>query len=213
MCSIMAAAVGMMAFGAMNSAQGSKQQAQVAQNTARQEQAVQNYQAKVSDNNAQIAEWQAQDAIRQGHLEEQNLRLDSRMLRSAQRTKMAANGIMLDSDTAIDVLTSTDYLTERDASVIKDNARRNAWGYQLQKTNYQDQAEAQRYGADMSGHNAASISPSRAMTTSLLGSAARAAPALYGMYQGSAGAGAGGSGAGGSLNNAASGVRLYGIRR
>lgn len=204
MCSIMAAAVGMMAMGAMTSAQGAKQSASVAKNTAHQEQAAQQYQAQVSDNNAQIAEWQAQDAIRQGHLEEQNLRLDSRMLRSQQRVGFAANGVAMDSDTVIDTLTSTDYMTERDAAVIKDNANRNAWGYRTQKTNYQDQAQAQRYGANLSGHNAASISPSRAMTTSLLGSAGQVAPALYGMYKPSAGA---------SLNSAASGVTLYGIRR
>lgn len=57
---------------------------------------------------------------------------------------MAANGIALDSDTAINVLTTTDVIGEVDANTLNANAARAAWGYRLQGTNYQNEALMKR---------------------------------------------------------------------
>lgn len=198
----------MMAVGAGTQAMGARNQAVVARDQAQQEEAVLNYRGQVAENNAQIAEWQRQDAIRQGQRQEQDLRLDSSQLRSRQRVGLAAGGVSMDSDTVIDVLTSTDYLTERDALTIQNNALRSAWGYELQSTSFKDDAAAQRYGASRAGANAASISPSSAMTSSLLGSAGAVAPTLHRMYRD----GSFSNDAGGSLNKAGSGVTLNGLR-
>lgn len=209
MCSPQAAMAGVMGFGAITQAQGAKAQASSAKDAAYQQQASLLYQEKVDKNNAQIAEWQRQDSIRQGNRQEQDMRMQAAQFRSRQKTGIAANGIALDSDTALDILTSTDYLTERDAMTIQDNALRQAWGYEVQKTNFSDNAQVRQYEAARVGANAASISPGRAFTTSLLGSATAAAPSLYGMYKGGAFSG---GGAGESIGSAGSGVTLNGLK-
>ena len=202
MCSP-AAAVGMMAFGAVTQANGARDQAAIAKDAAQQQQRSALYDAQVQENNAQISEWQRQDAIRQGQKSEQALRMESAGLRSKQRVGMAANGIALESDTALDVLNSTDYLTERDAIQIRDNALRAAWGYEIQKTSAKDNSAVQRYNAERYAANAASINPSRTFITSLIGSAAQAAPSVYGIYK---------SGAGSTLGQAASGAQVFPVR-
>lgn len=143
-----------------------------ASNSAKAEQAGLNYQADVAANNAQIAEWQAQDAIRQGQEQEQNSRLQYAATKGTQRAALAANGVALDEGSAVDILASTDYLNEMDASTIQANAARSAWGYRTQGTNYSDNAAALRAGAG-------AISPGSAAGMSLLGSAGQLSSTWY----------------------------------
>lgn len=154
----MMAGVGASAVGAANSAKAQRNSL--------------DYQAEVSANNAQIAEWQAQDAVRSGQQEEQNSRLKYASLKGTQRAAMAANGVALDEGSAVDILTSTDYLNEADANTIQMNAARAAWGYRTQATSYNDNADALRAGAS-------AASPSSAAGLSLLGGAGQLAGAWY----------------------------------
>lgn len=190
------AAVGMQAFGAITGAMGAGQSASAAKLQATQQSQTLLYQEQVSKNNAQIAEWQAQDALRQGQQQEVQLRLQAAGLRSEQRVGYAASGVALDSDTVINTMVSTDYMTEVDAATIRNNAANAAWGYQVQRNSYLDHAIAARYGADAYQSQADSISPGKAVFSSLLGSAAAMAPGVYGMYQ----SGAFSSGGGKFLN-------------
>ncbi|CAB3624707.1 virion core protein, T7 gp14 family [Achromobacter pestifer] len=141
-------------------------------NSASAQQAGINYQADVAANNAQIAEWQAQDAIRQGQEQEQQSRLQYATTKSTQRAALAANGVALDEGSAVDILTSTDYTNELDASTIQANAARSAWGYRTQGTNYSDNAAALRAGAG-------AISPGSAAGLSLLGNAGQVSQSWY----------------------------------
>lgn len=143
-----------------------------AANSASAQQAGLNYQADVAANNAQIAEWQAQDAIRQGQEQEQSSRLQYAATKGTQRAALAANGVALDEGSAVDILTSTDYLNEMDASTIQANAARSAWGYRTQGTNYRDNATSLRAGAG-------AISPGSAAGMSLLGSASQMSQTWY----------------------------------
>lgn len=143
-----------------------------ASNSAKAQQSNLDYQAEVSANNAQIAEWQAQDAIRQGQQQEQQSRLQYAAMKGTQRAALAANGVALDEGSAVDILTSTDYMNEMDASTIRANAARTAWGYRTQGTNYSDNAAALRAGASAS-------SPASAAGLSLLGSAGQVAGSWY----------------------------------
>nr|WP_238919400.1 hypothetical protein [Achromobacter xylosoxidans] len=143
-----------------------------AANSAKAQQNNLDYQAQVSANNAQIAEWQAQDAIRSGQLEEQNSRLKYAALKGTQRAALAANGVAVDEGSAVDILTTTDYLNETDANTIRTNAARTAWGYRTQATNYSDNAQALRAGAN-------ATSPSSAAGLSLLGGAGQLAGSWY----------------------------------
>lgn len=156
----------------MFQAAGAGAQAVGAANSAKAQKRSLLYDAQVADNNAQIAEWQAQDAVRSGQLEEQGLRMQVAAVKASQRVSMAANGIDLTEGSAVDVLTSTDYLGERDALTIRDNALKTAWGYRTQGTNYQDNARNTRAGARQ-------ISPGMAAASSLLGNAGSVASGWY----------------------------------
>lgn len=143
-----------------------------ASNSAKAQQAGLNYQADVAANNAQIAEWQAQDAIRQGQVQEQQSRLQYAATKGTQRAALAANGVALDEGSAVDILASTDYMNEMDAATIQANAARSAWGYRTQGANYSDNATALRAGAG-------AVSPGSAAGLSLLGSAGQVAGSWY----------------------------------
>jgi hypothetical protein len=131
------------------------------------------YDATVADNNAQISEWQAQDSVVRGQYDEQTSRVQTAMVKGAQRAAMAANGIDIGAGgSASDVLTSTDYIGERDALAIRNDALRSAWGYRTQRDNYLDNARNLRRGAKQ-------INPMFSALTSLLGSASSVATSNY----------------------------------
>ena len=89
------------------------------------------YQAAVAANNAAAAEIAAQDALRRGQKEEQNVRLKTAALRGSQRASLAARGIDLGEGSALDILTTTDFMGERDALTTRDNAEKEAWGHRV----------------------------------------------------------------------------------
>lgn len=94
---------------------------------SKQDKAAYEYQAQVQKNNAQYAEWQAQDAITRGQTAEQNARMRTAQLKGTQRASLAARGLALDEGSPLDILTTTDYMGEKDALVIRDSANRDAW--------------------------------------------------------------------------------------
>lgn len=130
------------------------------------------YDADVADQNAQISEWQGQDALYRGQLDEQSSRLRTAAVKGSQRAAMAANGIVVGEGSSNDVLTSTDYVGETDALAIRNNALRSAWGYQVQATNQRDSARNLRKGAKQ-------ISPMFSAFSSLIGSASSVASSNY----------------------------------
>lgn len=85
------------------------------------------YQAQVARNNAQLAEWEAQDAIMRGQTAEGNQRMKTAQYKSSQRATMAARGLALDEGSPLDILTTTEFIGERDALTIRDNAAKEAW--------------------------------------------------------------------------------------
>jgi len=82
--------------------------------------------------NARIADLQAEDAILRGRDDERLFRRQTDVLIGAQRTSLAAQGIEIDSGTALRIQEDTAALGELDALTIRNNARREAWGYQVQ---------------------------------------------------------------------------------
>lgn len=142
-------------------------------------------QSSLADTNAKIAELGAQSALMQGEREEQKSRLQTAQLKSTQRTAMAANGIDLGEGSAAQVLTSTDMMGEIDASTIKANAARSAWGYRTQAVNEKNQATMSRAAAS-------AISPGGSAFSSLLGGAGGVASSWY-QFKKEGAAGFGGS--------------------
>jgi hypothetical protein len=98
------------------------------------------YQAAVQRNNQKVAEWNAQDAIERGDILEKQHRMKMSKLQGKQRSVLAAQGIELESGSALDVLQDTAYFGEMDALTIRNNAQRDSWKYKVNAQNRAAQA-------------------------------------------------------------------------
>ena len=154
------AGVAMSTVGAYNAAQG--------------QQISLNGQASLSDINAQMAEFSAESSIYAGQRKQQSVLLQGAQLKSTQRASMAANGIDLGSQTATNILTSTDVMKEIDSNTIAANALREAWGYRTQAVNQTNDALIKRATAN-------GISPSMAAMTTMISGAGKVASSWYSM--------------------------------
>ncbi len=88
--------------------------------------------AEIAGINARIADMQADDALRRGEKDEKRHRLDVKKFIGSQRVALAAQGIEVDSGTALELQEETAGLGELDALTIRNNAAREAWGYRVQ---------------------------------------------------------------------------------
>ena len=166
-----AGAVGQ-AYGAWSSAQGTK--------AAMQSQAtIAETQAQIAELNAEGAEFNAQQSLLAGQRREQNVRLKGAQLKSTQRAGMAANGIDLGSGSAVNVLTTTDLMSEEDANAVKLDAVRSAWGYRTQATNYVNEAIGKRTQAYGLNKTAGAINPWMSGGAALLTGAGQVASSWY----------------------------------
>ncbi|SRR6266478_2308846 len=120
---------------------------------------------RTANANAALAEHQAADAIARGQTNEFNRRLKTSQLKSTQTAEFAGHGVALDSGSPLDVLTSTDVMGEQDALTIRNNAVKEAWGYNVEAANYRAQA--------------ANANPWAAGVSTLLGSAGQVADKWY----------------------------------
>jgi len=127
---IQAAGMGMSAMGAYNQAMTQK--------------ATLGYESAVASNNAQIANYQAQTEQAIGAQQENAQQQKTANMMGAQRATMAANGIDLGQGSASDILTSTQFMGERDALTIRDNTARQAWAYNMNAQNYRGEAATDR---------------------------------------------------------------------
>lgn len=143
-------------------------------NKSKAEQRGYEYQSQISKNNAQIASWQMDDARQRGEREEQNLRMKTAMLKGTQQASMAARGLDLGVGSALNILTDTDFMGERDALLIRDNTAKDVWGLGVQRTNYLRDAE-------FKSSQARSINPWANAGTTLLTGAGTVAKGWYAM--------------------------------
>lgn len=100
---------------------------------------------KLMNVNAQIADWQADDALDRGREAASRHRAEVRRLTGSQRARLAAQGIDIDSGSALDIQLDTAGLGERDALEIENAARREAWGYKVQAQDYRTRGQIARY--------------------------------------------------------------------
>jgi len=124
--------------------------------------------ATLADLNGQLKEQQARDRLMAGERQSQAIMLQTAQTKSSQRAALAANGVALDSDSAVNQLSSTDYLGEVDRNTSVANSLRDAMGMRMDAVNYRNQALMDR--ATRKG-----ISPTMSAATSLIGSASSVA--------------------------------------
>ena len=125
MCDVVTAlSAASMAFGAYSSYQQSQAQKDAYE-----------YQSAVARNNAITAEYQAQDAIKRGQVAEAEQRRKTAMLKGSQTARLAGNGLDISEGSALNILSDTDWMGEQDALTVRNNAAREAWGYNVQGQN------------------------------------------------------------------------------
>lgn len=90
--------------------------------------------------NAAISRMQAQDSLQRGEFESDQQRLKTTGAIGSQRAGFAGNGVDVNSGSASIVQEDTAALGELDALTIRNNAARQAWGYDVQADQYEQAA-------------------------------------------------------------------------
>lgn len=103
--------------------------------------------AALGEQNAELAEASARDAIALGVEAASRQRQTVRGVVGSQRAALAAQGVDLGDGDAGALQQESVQLGELDVLTIKNNAARQAWGYQVEATNYRNQAKLARMGA------------------------------------------------------------------
>ena len=98
------------------------------------------YQAAFARNNQIMANNAALDAEAAGRTKEANARRATEGLKGRQRAVLAANGVDVNTGSALDIQTDTAALGELDALTIRSNAERDAVGYRNQGQNFGGEA-------------------------------------------------------------------------
>jgi hypothetical protein len=99
------------------------------------------YQAKVAENNSVIAQRKADDAIKRGEIDEQQQRVKTAQLIGAQRASSAARGVVVDEGSALDITQDTAAIGELDALTIRNNATREALGFEYESQSFTNEAQ------------------------------------------------------------------------
>lgn len=107
------------------------------------------YEQEVANQNAKIADMQAENAKQIGNIEEERQRARVRQQIASQRVAFAANNVDAATGTAAEVLGDTAGFGYADATQIRSNALREAWGYKVDATNSRSRGRAARYNGSM----------------------------------------------------------------
>ena len=133
-------AIAISAIGTGVAAYGAYQQGQAAEDQAK-------YQEQVAKNNAIIAERQATDARERGHLSEAQQRLRTRMAIGSARASAASRGVLVDEGSALAQQGDIAAVGELDALTIRNNAEREALGFESQASTFTGEASLHQNSA------------------------------------------------------------------
>lgn len=92
--------------------------------------------------NARYAEQQAADARTRGQKELYRSRRQYRQTGGSARAHLAASGVDLTQGNPLEILTGIEYAQSQDEATIRENARREAFGYTVRAANYRSEAHA-----------------------------------------------------------------------
>jgi multidrug efflux pump subunit AcrA (membrane-fusion protein) len=123
------------------------------------------YQAAVGRNNAILAQRAADDARLRGEEAARRRAVETRQLSGRQRAVLAANGVLVDQGSALDLTSDTAEIGKLDELTIRSNAEREALGYEAQGMNFNASAQLN----DMRADNARSSAMGSAFGTVLTG--------------------------------------------
>lgn len=89
----------------------------------------------VAERNAKLAEMQRADVLNRGAFEENRFRGEVDQQVSSGRAAAAASGVDVSTGSAADVSATRSAVGELDALTLRNNAAREAWGYDVQAAN------------------------------------------------------------------------------
>lgn len=101
------------------------------------------------ESNATLADAGRADALQRGAQQEGRARMKGTATEGSQTADYGASGVDVHSGSAADVGASTEAVTELDAQIAKNNAARQAWGYQVQAQDMRRRAAYERNTGDM----------------------------------------------------------------
>ncbi|MCH7333484.1 hypothetical protein [Acinetobacter modestus] len=104
-------------------------------------------QAIIADINAGLEDQQARGAIDYGRNQIEDYQRGITSFKSSQINALAENGVDVSQGSAIDILASTDIQGQSDIDTLRYNAALQSWGHQVNKNNYQNQANGLRVQA------------------------------------------------------------------
>ena len=133
MASLALASIALSAVGILVGMSGQRQQGEAANKQAL-------YNARVARRNAVMAGYAAQDALDRGARDELTTRLQYKQIKGRQRAAFAANGVVVDEGSALDVVLDTVALGEFDALTVRSNAAKEAFNYREQADQFNSSA-------------------------------------------------------------------------
>lgn len=136
------------------------------------------YQSAVARNNQILAERAAKDAEERGKIAAARRVVDTKQLQGRQLAALAGMGQLVNTGSALDVVSDTAALGKLDELTIRNNAEREALGFRAQGMNFAAEAGL----ADARGRNASSQARLGAMT-SLFQGVGSVASKWYGFNQ------------------------------
>lgn len=124
------------------------------------------YEGALLERAADVEELRGEDALARGAQTEGIHRAGVRRLAGSQRARLAAQGIDIDTGSALDVQLETYGLGELDALTIRNNAKREAWGYRVSAGELRGRAQLARIGGP--GANVGTLLTGAAATTAAI---------------------------------------------
>lgn len=104
--------------------------------------------AATMESNAALAEAGRADALQRGGQKAGTARMRGTQTEASQTADYSASGVDVHSASAADVGASTEAVSELDAELAKNNAMREAFGYENQASNFRRQASYTRQEGD-----------------------------------------------------------------
>lgn len=172
-------AVPLMIASTVFSTVGAVQQAQAQKAEANYTAAIQQNNAIIADQRARYNQNLAEDARKRGATDEWRTRLQTSALASSQRNAFAASGVDGAYGSPLDILSDTYYLGELDALTVRNNADREAKGYEYSAWGDKIDGQNARSASQMAKNQAKQISPLKAGFTSLLDGATTVSSKWY----------------------------------
>ena len=103
-------------------------------------------QARMAEHNARLAELQGARELEKGAREEGKFRREARQFQGSQLAALAASGAAM-SGSPLAVLSDTAQGIEEDATTLRFNTLQNKWGFDVQQTNFLNEASSARASA------------------------------------------------------------------